>query len=471
MCYGPHVAPNPVNLMVESNRLRILVIDDEEPIRHMLTLLLKKEGYDVKAAANGEDALKELIPNTFDLILTDVRMPKLGGLELLDELERRGIQSTVIVMSAFGNREVAIEAIKRGAYDYIDKPFQKDEILLTLAKAVERLQLKRENEQLKNESPAFAGIIGRSDAIKKVLDTVTKVAPYNSTILVNGESGTGKELVARAIHNLSPRAAGPWIPLNCGAIPENLLESELFGHVRGAFTDAHVDKRGLFQEADGGTIFLDEVAELSPALQVKLLRVLQEGEIRRLGDTKTIPVNVRVIAATLRDLREEVRNGRFREDLYYRLNVIQIEIPPLRDRPEDIPALVDHFIATQNRRLGTQIRGVDADALQIMVDYAWPGNVRELQNCIERGVVLSQGNTIDVSLLPDRLKEAKDELAQVFQTNELSIKKLSAVLERILIKRALKQTHGNRTAAAKLLEISHRALLYKIKDYDLEDVS
>lgn len=457
--------------MEDSNRLRVLVIDDEEPIRHMLSLLLKKEGYAVRTAANGEDALKELLTHTFDLVLSDVRMPKLGGMELLDEIARRGLQTTVIVMSAFGNREVAIEAIKRGAYDYIDKPFQKDEILLTLAKAAERLELKRENDALKrqNTDQALSAIVGHSKIMQRVFDTVTKVAPYNSTVLITGESGTGKELVARAIHQLSPRANGPWVPLNCGAIPENLLESELFGHVRGAFTDAHTDKKGLFQEADAGTIFLDEVAELSPALQVKLLRVLQEGEIRRLGDTRTIPVDVRVIAATLKDLRDEVKTGRFREDLYYRLNVIQLELPPLRDRPEDIPALVDHFLKLQNQRLGTKIRHVEPDALQAMIDYAWPGNVRELQNCIERGVVLAQGDTIDISVLPERLRETRDELSAMFKSEELSIKKLTSALEKNLITRALQKTGGNRTNASKLLEISHRALLYKIKDYGLED--
>ncbi len=461
----------PVISMDEPKPLRVLVIDDEEPIRHMLSILLKKEGYNVRLASNGEEALKDLMVNAYDLVLSDVRMPKLGGLELLDELEKREIESTVIMMSAFGNRDIAIQAIKRGAYDYIDKPFQKDEILLVMAKAVERLHLKRENEHLRRgiTDDPFVEIVGRSDKMKRVLDTIAKVAPYGSTILVSGESGTGKELVAKAIHRLSPRAEGPWIPLNCGAIPENLLESELFGHVRGAFTDAHGDKKGLFQEAHGGTIFLDEVAELSPALQVKLLRVLQEGEIRRLGDTKTIPVDVRVIAATLRDLSDRVKEGLFREDLYYRLNVIQIHVPPLRDRPEDIHDLVEHFITIQNRKLGTKIRGIDAEAMKTMVEYEWPGNVRELQNCIERGVVLSQGDKIDVSLLPERIRESKDELAQIFHGEELSIKKLAAALERVLIKRALEKTQGNRTSASKLLEISHRALLYKIKDYGLED--
>lgn len=453
--------------------LKVLVIDDEESIRHMLSMILKKAGYTVRAVENGEDALKELLSGSFDLVITDVRMPKLGGLELLDELGERGIDTTVIVMSAFGNRELAIEAIQRGAYDYIDKPFKKDEILLTLAKAEERQQLRRENEQLKRAQkthPRFENIVGDSDQMAAVFKTVEKVADYKSTVLISGESGTGKELVAQALHDLSPRSNGPWIPINCGAIPANLLESELFGHRKGAFTDASRDKKGLFQEADKGTIFLDEIAELPHALQVKLLRVLQEGEVRRVGDNISSPIDVRVIAASLRNLRKEVEDGRFREDLFYRLNVINIELPPLRARRDDIPLLIEHFIEIQNERLGTSIKGVAPEALELMMQYSWPGNVRELQNCIERGVVLASSDQIDDTILPERIRESSDELKQLFSSDELSIKKISVAMERILIRRALEQTEGNRTNAAKLLEISHRALLYKIKDYGLETV-
>ena len=456
-----------------TQKLRILVIDDEESIRHMLTMLLKKAGYDVTAADNGEAGLMALMARPFDLVLCDVRMPKMDGMRLLDELRERDLNPTVIVMSAFGNREVAIEAIKRGAYDYIDKPFKKDEVLLALAKAEERLQLKRENEALKRQTPdraGFEGLIGDSQPMLDVFQTARKVADYKSTVLITGESGTGKELIARAIHELSPRRERPWVPINCGAIPENLLESELFGHVRGAFTDASSDKKGLFQEAHTGTIFLDEIGELPMSLQVKLLRVIQEGEVRRVGENRSTPVDVRVVAASLKNLSDEVEAGRFREDLFYRLNVIQLRMPPLRERREDIPLLVEHFIAVQNQRLGTHIRGVEPEAMGLMLDYAWPGNVRELQNCIERGVVLAGGDTIDVSLLPERIREATDELKALFQSDELSIKKMGVALERLLITRALEKTEGNRTNAAKLLEISHRALLYKIKDYGLETV-
>lgn len=456
----------------DDGRLKILVIDDEESIRHMLSMLLKKEGYAVRVVEDGQEGLKELIANTYDLVICDVRMPKMGGLELLAELRTRGIKTTMIVMSAFGNREVAIKAIKAGAYDYIDKPFQKDEILLTLAKAEERLHLRRENAILKNLQPdeSFEGIVGKSDAMDRVFDVVRKVAPFDSTVLIQGESGSGKELVARAIHMLSNRSDKAWIPVNCGAIPENLLESELFGHVKGAFTDAHTDKNGLFIQAHKGTIFLDEIGELPLNLQVKLLRVLQEGQVRRVGDSQPTNINVRVIAASLRDLKSDVETGRFREDLYYRLNVIQVKVPSLRERKEDVPLLVEHFLKVQNQRLGTHVKGLSPEAMKMMMNYGWPGNVRELQNCIERGVVLATGDEIDVSLLPERIRESQDAVQTLFKSDDFSIKRLSAALERILIQRALEETGGNRTNAAKLLEISHRALLYKIKDYGLEDL-
>jgi two-component system response regulator AtoC len=422
--------------------------------------------------ADGQEGLKELIVGGFDLVLCDVRMPTLDGMGLLDELARRGINATVIIMSAFGNREVAMEAIRRGAYDYIDKPFKKEEVLLTLLKAEERLNLRRENEQLKAQAAtatgSFQGMIGRTDVMQEVFRLVQRVAAFRSTVLISGESGTGKELVAQAIHDLSERREQPFVAINCGAVPENLIESELFGHVRGAFTDAHHDKRGLFQEAHKGTLFLDEIAELPLNLQVKLLRVLQEGEIRRVGDTKTTPVDVRIIAASLHELGDRVQQGLFREDLYFRLNVIHLKLPALRQRREDLPTLIQHFIQHQNKRLGTQITGVSEDAMQMMLQYHWPGNIRELQNCIERGVVLSAGKLIDIESLPERVRESNDEIKQLLRSDELSIKKMTEAVERILIKRALEKTAGNRTSAAKLLELSHRALLYKIKEYGLE---
>jgi two-component system response regulator AtoC len=343
--------------------------------------------------------------------------------------------------------------------------------LIALTKAEERESLRRENRALKEamrKEQTFHGILGKSEAINKVFSIIGKVADYKTTVLIQGESGTGKELVARALHTGSSRKNKPFIPLNCGAIPETLLESELFGHKRGAFTDAHADKKGLFAEADQGTLFLDEIGELPLALQVKLLRVLQEGRIRPVGATRDQAVDVRVVAATVRDLRREVDEKRFRDDLYYRLNVLQINVPPLRDRRDDILLLVEHFIERNNGRLGTKMRELDPHARKLLLNYPWPGNVRELENTVERAVVLSEGDIMTVADLPERMRAPADPVAASLSTGELSIKKTARFMEETLIQRALEKTGGNRTAASKLLEISHRALLYKIKDYGIQ---
>jgi two-component system response regulator AtoC len=447
---------------------RVLVVDDEENLRLVLRTFLRKHGYEVEVAETAEAALGLLDAFGPDFVLADVRMPGMSGIELCAELRARSSMATVVVMSAFGSVELALEAMKAGAYDYISKPFQQDEVLLVLKKAEEREALRRENRALKeairNES-RFGQMLGRSEAMREVFRTIDKVAGYKTTVLVTGESGTGKELVARALHDQSPRADAPFVAVNCGAIPEALLESELFGHKKGAFTDAHADKLGLFAEADGGTLFLDEIGELPMALQVKLLRALQESTIRRLGDTKDRKVDVRVVAATVRDLKREVEASRFREDLYYRLNVLQIVVPPLRARREDIPMLVEHFVDRNNRRLGTSVRGIEAKAQKLLLEYHWPGNVRELENLVERAVVLSEGDVLTVADLPERVREPSDPVAVALGQGELSIKKTQRYMEETLIRRALQKTGGNRTQAAKLLEISHRALLYKIKEY------
>ncbi|WP_394832857.1 sigma 54-interacting transcriptional regulator [Pendulispora rubella] len=313
------------------------------------------------------------------------------------------------------------------------------------------------------------GIVATAPQMANLFRTIVKVAEYKTTVLISGESGVGKELVARAIHAQSSRHDGPFVAINCGAIPENLLESELFGHRKGAFTDAAADRRGLFEEATGGTLFLDEIGELPLALQVKLLRALQEASIRRVGDSVDTPVDVRIIAASHRNLRAEVAAGQFREDLFYRINVLALSIPPLRERREDIPHLVDYFIARNNSRLGTSIHGVSAEAAKLLCEYAWPGNVRELENTIERAMVLADRNVLDCTDFPDRLREAMDPLQAHLASGELSIKKTMHVIEEMLIRRALQKTNGNRTRAAAILEISHRTLLYKIKDYKIED--
>ena len=451
---------------------RVLVVDDEENIRLVLRTLLRKSGYEVAVADNGESALALVDSFAPDVILTDVRMPKMGGLDLLAALRARENPATVIVMSAYGNVDLALEAMKAGAYDYVSKPFKPDEIVLVLRKAEERKSLRRENralrEQIRSEQ-RFETILAKSAPMLAIFRMITKIAEYKTTVLVTGESGVGKELVARAIHARSSRQAGAFVAINCGAIPEALLESELFGHKKGAFTDAVSDRRGLFEEASGGTLLLDEIGELPLPLQVKLLRVLQEETLRRVGDTRDTKVDVRIIAATHRDLAAEVKAGRFREDLYYRINVLPVVIPPLRERKEDVPLLVEHFLTRNNARLGTSLRGLSTDARKLMLEYAWPGNVRELENTIERAMVLAEGDLIEVGDLPERLRETLDPVKAQLASGELSIKKTSAAVEEILIRRALQKTKGNRTRAAEILEISHRALLYKIKDYKITE--
>lgn len=448
--------------------MKVLVVDDEESMRHMLSVILKREGYDPMALADAEKALEVLAEDDFDFVLCDIRMPGLDGLGFLKALKKRDIDRTVIMMSAYGTIDTAVECMKLGAYDYISKPFKSDEIILTLKKAEERENLKKENRRLKTEAAGeydIKNIISNDPGMGQVLEMVKKVADYSTTVLVTGESGTGKELVARAIHYSGARAAKPFVAVNCGAIPAPLLESELFGHVRGAFTDAHKNKTGLFKEADCGTIFLDEVGELPMELQVKILRVLQEGEIRRVGDTKPLKIDTRVVAATLKDLKAEVAAGNFREDLYYRLNVIEIRLPPLRERTADIEPLALHFVRKYAERFGKSVKGLSKEALRTLKGYAWPGNIRELENAIERAMILEENELIRNETLPIGALSSTPQEAGADEG--LSIKKAQARLEKELIKKALEKTGNNRTRAASLLDISHRALLYKIKSYGL----
>jgi two-component system response regulator AtoC len=452
---------------------RVLVVDDEENIRVVLRTLLRRHGYEVETAASGDEALSMVESFGPDVVLTDVRMPKMGGLDLLSTLKAKGSEATLIVMSAYGNLDQAIDAMKAGAYDYIQKPFKPDEVVLALRKAEERELLRRENQALRAEirkEHQFQSILAKSASMQAIFRTIGKIADFKTTVLITGESGVGKELVARAVHEAGNRQGRPFVAVNCGAIPENLLESELFGHKKGAFTDAHQDRKGLFEQAHTGTLFLDEIGELPLGLQVKLLRVLEDNAIRRLGETKDIAVDVRIVTATHRDLQAETQAGRFRDDLYYRLNVLPIHIPPLRERKDDIPLLIDHFIARNNARLGTHIRGFDTEARRILYEYSWPGNVRELENTIERAMVLADGDQIIASDLPERIREAQDQVKVQLNSGELSIKKMTRVIEEILIRRALQKTKGNRTRAAEVLEISHRAVLYKIKEYEISDL-
>jgi len=452
---------------------RVLVVDDEENIRLVLRTLLRKHGYEVEVADSGEAALALVDSFGPDVILTDVRMPKMGGLDLLATLKAKQQPATVIVMSAYGSNDLALEAMKAGAYDYLSKPFKPDEVVLVLRKAEEREALRRENLALKEqirEGNQYESILAKSQQMVDIFRTITKVAEFKATVLISGESGVGKELVARALHSRSSRKSASFVAVNCGAIPENLLESELFGHKKGAFTDATSDRRGLFEEANGGTLFLDEIGELPLPLQVKLLRVLQEETIRRVGDSKDMKVDVRIVAATHRDLGAEAKAGRFREDLFYRINVLAIAIPPLRSRREDIALLVDHFLARNNLRMGTRIRGLSAEARKLLQEYGWPGNIRELENTLERAMVLAEGDILEIGDFPERIREALDPVQMQLASGELSIKKTNYAIEEILIRRALTKTKGNRTRAAEILEISHRALLYKIKDYKIVDL-
>jgi len=448
---------------------RVLVIDDEENLRHYLQMVLGEAGYQVETASDGEEALKKMQHQAWDIILCDIRMPRMDGMAFLKEAKAKGLEGTIIMMSAYGTVDTAVEAMKIGAYDYVSKPFNADEIILTIKKAEERERLREENARLKEEVQRdydLKNIVAKSESMLKVFDLIKKVAKYKSSVLITGESGTGKELVARAIHYNSDRKDNSLISINCGAIPENLLESELFGHVKGAFTDAVRTKKGLFEMANQGTMFLDEVGELPQSLQVKLLRVLQDGEIRRVGDTDSFQVDVSLIAATAKDLANEVKNGRFREDLYYRLNVLPIHLPPLRERKEDIPSLVEHFLALYNKKLGLRIKGTSEGAMEQFLQYSWPGNVRELENIIERGMILAEKDTIGLEALPIYVQEGSQSTPV---PSGLSIKKGAREMEIRLIKEALKKTRGNRLQASRILEISHKALLYKLKEYGLED--
>src|SRR5512137_3197356 len=409
-------------------------------MRHLLTVILTDRGYDVRAVSNGEDALRELSARDYDLVLSDVRMPRMDGLSLLRKALELHPGITFIVMSAYGSHDTAIEAMKAGAYDYVSKPFKPDEVVLVLRKAEERLRLSRENRRLRSELSGdfrLENLVGASPAVQDVVRQIRKVAPTTATVLLTGESGTGKELAARALHDLSPRSALAFVAVNCGAIPAELLESELFGHVRGAFTDASRDKPGLAAEADGGTLFLDEIGELPLALQVKLLRFLEDGQLRRVGDTRSEKVDVRVVAASARDLAQAAAAGQFREDLYWRLAVVGIRLPALRERMGDLEPLARHFLA-RFAPLRPEVRGLDfaPEALERLKAHRWPGNVRELMHAVERAVVLADGPVIGEEDLPEavRAPTVPPGAGPVAPGDDLSVKRATAALEARLIR-------------------------------------
>jgi two-component system, NtrC family, response regulator AtoC len=453
---------------------QILVIDDEKNMRHMLQVMLNREGYAAETAADGVEGLEKMRQTEFDIILCDLKMPKIDGMRFLKEARENFPEKTYIMMSAYGTVETALEAMKIGAYDYISKPFKSDEVILTLKKAEERERLKEENLRLKTKIKAieqkysFGNIVARSEAMANVFDLVRQVADHKTTILITGESGTGKELIAKAIHNTGARASKTMVSINCGGIPENLLESELFGYKKGAFTDAVRDKPGQLEKADGGTVFLDELGEMPMALQVKLLRTLQEEEITPLGATAPKKIDVRVIAATSKDLPREVAAGKFREDLFYRINVLTIHLPPLRERRGDIPLLIGYFIDLFNKKLGKNIEGLTSETMPILMGHAWPGNIRELENVIERAILLADGRWITPAELPSSITSGIPIVTSGRPEDSLSIKKASKWLERDLIQRALHLTGGNHSQAARILEISRPKLIAKIKEYELK---
>jgi len=442
---------------------KVLVVDDEPGLRQSLGLLLSDAGYAVTAESDGRQALERALAEPFDLILCDVRMPEMDGLTFLRAYRSRGGLALVIMMSAYGGEDAALAAMKEGAYDYLPKPFRPDEVVLTLRKAEERERLGRAVAGLRAQlatGPAERGLVAESRAMHAALDLVARVAEHNTTVLITGESGTGKEVIARAIHRASPRSARAFVGINCAAIPESLLESELFGHVRGAFTGATADKAGLFDQANGGTLLLDEIGELPLGLQAKLLRVLQEGEIRRVGDQKTRRVDVRVLAATARDLAAEAAAGRFREDLFYRLNVVAIELPPLSERREDIAPLARHFVSRLAQRFGRPL-ALSEQAVVWLEEQDWRGNVRELENAIERAVVLTDRDVL----------EPGDFARAPRPTPHAPAGTLSDVVEaaeREAIDAALSAADGNRREAAKRLGVSLRTLFYKMSRYGLE---
>lgn len=450
-------------------KAKIVVADDEPRIRKMICRLLMDEGYEVMPVENGREAVEALLSFQPDVILLDQQMPVMTGVEALEEIKQISPNQVVLFVTAFGSISLAVDAVKKGAYDFIEKPFDNDKLLLTVGRAVEHSRMKGEISNLKKSlGEKKSAVIGDNTGLKQVMTQVRRVAETNATVLIHGESGTGKELIARAVHDNSLRSQGPFVAINCGAIPFTLMESELFGHERGAFTDAKEAKAGTFERADGGTLFLDEVGELPLDAQVKLLRVLEERRITRIGGKKAIPVDVRIVAATNRNLDDEVKNGHFRLDLLYRLNVFTLILPPLRERKEDIPLLTNFFIRKYNRTLSLDVQSVSPEAISLLTSYDWPGNVRDLENAIQSSMILCTGGVIRPEHLPDRIKGYELAEAQtVSGSSGNSIREINAQMEKELIIEALKKHNFNRTLTAEALNISRKTLFNKMKRYGL----
>jgi two-component system response regulator AtoC len=453
------------------SRQRVLVVDDEPKMQRVLEIMLHGMGHDVLLSADGQAALELAQSTPVDLVVTDLRMPVMDGIALLAALREQGIETPVIVMTAHGTVESAVTAMKHGAYDYILRPFDVEAVEVVITRALTLGRMQREKQFLREEvDKGWGEFVGRSTVMQQQYELIRQVAGSNTTVLITGESGTGKELAARAIHRASPRREALFVPINCAAIPAELLESELFGHAKGAFTGAEKERIGKFEMADGGTIFLDEVTEMRPSLQAKLLRVLQESVVERLGSNRSLSIDIRVVAATNQDVRRAVQQGILREDLFYRLNVVTVIMPPLRERLEDIPLLADYFIEKHGLKLGRGHPRLTAEALARLQRYTWPGNVRELENVIERALVLSHGDQLEVQHLPRELvspAEIAEPAVSVPFAPSLSLIPAVERLEKGFIAQALQQAAGNKAKAARLLEISERAVWYKIKKYGL----
>ncbi len=459
----------------------ILIVDDEQHIRKIMSIMLGKRGYQCRTASSGQEALELMAQESFDAVFTDMKMPGLDGLELLSRIKKDNPEQVVIMVTAFASMDTAIQAMKAGAYDYVAKPFKEEEIVLILEKALERGRLLDENRLLKKQMRErfdVSTFLGQSPAMNKVFDIIAKVADTKTTVLICGESGTGKELAARSIHQNGPRRDKPFVAVNCGAIPPNLMESEFFGHVKGAFTGADQAKKGLLDEADGGTLFLDEVAELPLEMQVKLLRALQEEELRRVGELNSHKVDLRVVAATNKDLTQEVAAGHFREDLFYRLNVISLTMPPLRERLDDIPMLAAHFLKQAVEKNGLGPKKLSPASLRLLMSQSWSGNVRALRNTIEQGAVMSEGEIIEPDEFPFTQPAAaspppSSDTVSVFVPEHIrdlkaALKAVGEATEKIVISRALKAHGGNKTHAAETLGLSRRALITKAQQYHLD---
>lgn len=444
---------------------KVLIADDEPRIRRIMTLLLQEEGYEVKAVSNGSEAVVETALFNPDVILLDQQMPVMTGTEALEKIHLSRPNQVVIMVTAFGTISLAVDVVKKGAYDFVEKPFDNNELLLKVKRAMEHGHLKGELRQLKKRlGEGERPIIGSEGGLRKVMEQVNRVALTEATVFIHGESGTGKELVARAIHVRSKRSEAPFVAINCGAIPLSLIENELFGHEKGAFTDAKEAQPGIFEQAEGGTLFLDEIGELPMDAQVKLLRVLEERKVTRIGGTKLISVNVRIVAATNRILEEEVKKGNFRLDLMYRLNVFTLELPPLRERKEDIPLLTDFFIRKHNETLNLSVRSITPAAMDKLCAYDWPGNIRDLENALQSAMILCMDGIIDASLLPVRIKGYEADLP-IVESND--IREVNAQVEKELIQDTLKKFAGNRTLTAEALNISRKTLFNKMKKYGL----